>query len=231
MWLQSDLHTFFPLNNVSFGLCNSGVIFSWKIRYISLHASCCVDQRFNRRWGSGLFGGQANLCDWHSCLWLDFITALPPVRIQVLPHSLLHRKQAFYAKTRHDNCGFYTAQRVKSQSRDCPHVWFIQIHSLARMRLLSWAPCQKCMLHASEWQEQWALSAPSQGWRWGWIMGSRCTVDTLDGLTQTRATSKDTSASRHDCVNFTFALLQLCRPHLVTEFGKEKLRGRKRAVV
>lgn len=35
------------------------------------------------------------------------------------------------------------------------------------MGIISPTLCHKCMQHASEWQEQWLLSLPSPGWRWG----------------------------------------------------------------
>lgn len=76
--------------------------------------------------------------------------------------------------------------------------WLIQRHSKGIMGIISPTLCHKCMQHASEWQEQWPLSLPSPGWRWG---GASWEADRQTGsysrilqrgLPQTPATSSGT---------------------------------------
>lgn len=89
----------------------------------------------------------------------------------------------------------------KSKSAKEQHLfiqnWLIQRHSWGIMGIISPTLCHKFMQHASEWQEQWPLSLPSPGWRWGgasWEAdrqtGSYSWAQILQGgLTQTQATS------------------------------------------
>lgn len=100
--------------------------------------------------------------------------------------------------------------------------WLIQRHSSGIMGIISPTLCHKCMQHASEWQEQWPLSVPSPGWRWGgasWEAdrqtGSYSEVQILEGgLTRTQATSNGTPTSRYGpCVNDVLGLPLLCTKH------------------
>lgn len=88
------------------------------------------------------------------------------------------------------------------------------------MGIISPTLCHKCMQHASECQEQWPLSLPSPGRRWGgasWEAdrqtSSYSEARILEGgLTRSQATSNGTQ-TYGPCVNYVLGLRLLCTAH------------------